>query len=89
MQMLQAQKVVRQVAKRTFYKLQPTCNLYRKAIARQIARKIEDTAKGGLTIAGELFTVIPCAFKDFKRYLKVFRSQILQQGFSNIEEAYL
>ena len=67
MQMLQAQKVVRQVAKRTFYKLQTTCNLSRKAIATQIARKIEDTAKEGLTIAWELFTVIPCALKDFKR----------------------
>ena len=28
---------------------------------------IDDTAKGGLTQFWELFTVIPCAPKDFKR----------------------
>ena len=27
---------------------------------------IDDTAKGGLTIFWELFTVIPCTPKDFK-----------------------
>ena len=28
---------------------------------------IDDSAKGGLTQFRELFTVIPCARKDFKR----------------------
>ena len=31
------------------------------------ATLIDDSAKGGLTQFGELFTVIPCAHKDFKR----------------------
>ena len=30
-------------------------------------RAVDDTAKGGLTQFWELFTVIPCAPKDFKR----------------------
>ena len=45
---------------------------------------IDNTAKGGMTLFWELFTVIPCAPKDFKRYwhwyLKTVGSQIKNEG---------
>ena len=53
-----------------------------KAITWAKQSTIDDSAKGGLTqfFSTQLFTVIPCALKDFKhcqhRCLKAFRSQI-------------
>ena len=53
---------------------------------------IDDTAKGGLTIFWELFTVM-CVPKHLKRkyhhYLKTFGSNIETVGFLQIEEATL
>ena len=37
---------------------------------------VDDTAKGGLTIFWGLFTMILCAHKHLKRYLKIHGSQI-------------
>ena len=41
----------------------------------------------------ELFTMIPCAPKDFKRqrhhYLKLFSTQIKNEGYSNVEKIIL
>ena len=47
---------------------------------------IDDFAKGGLTQFGELFTVIPCARKDFTRCLKAFAFQIETEGSLEIKK---
>ena len=56
-------------------------------------KRMDHTAKGGLTIFWELFTVIPCSPKHLKRYchryLKTFVSQIETEGLLKIEEAIL
>ena len=45
---------------------------------------MDDSSKGGLPKFGELFTMIPCMPKDFKRqqhcYFKTFMSQIKNEG---------
>ena len=54
---------------------------------------MDDTAKGGLTLFQELFTVIPCAPKDFKRqyhcYLRTIGSEIKSEGLLKLEKAIL
>ena len=54
---------------------------------------MDDTAKGGLTQFLELFIVIPCAPKDFKRqyhcYLKTTGSEIEHEDSLELEKAIL
>ena len=51
---------------------------------------MDDTTKGGPTLFWELFTVIPCAPKDFKRcYLNTIGSEITNEGSLELEKAIL
>ena len=54
---------------------------------------MDDTAKGGLTLFQELFTVIPCVPKDFQRYyhcdLRTNGSEIKNDGSLEPEKAIL
>ena len=55
--------------------------------------RIDNTAKGCLTIFWETFTMIPCTPKHLKRkqhrYLNIFGSQIKTESSLKIEEAIL
>ena len=58
-----------------------------------MSRVIDDTVKWGLTQFKELFTVIPCAPKDFERYqhcyLKTIGSEIKNEGSLELEKVIL
>ena len=71
-----------------------TClEIFVQALCTSLEKKMDDSAKGGLPQFWEIFTVIPCAPKDFKRqehcYLKTFGSQMKNEGFLKVEEAFL
>ena len=40
--------------------------------------RMDDTIKGGLTLFSKLFTVIPCALKDFKDLFKGSESLVVK-----------